>query len=132
MYSKNISKIAEKNIKLRLLWFNYFKKSKNVAKTCRYFGISRQTYYKWLKRYIKYGKKGLINYSKKPKSIKPKVNPKTKRLIKTWLKKGLKPIEIKKRLKKFKNFEISYSYLQKLRAKSKKEGRPSCFKNAHL
>lgn len=108
-------------VKLRLSWFKYFKKSRNAAKTCRYFGISRQTYYKWLKRYIKYGKKGLINKSKRPKNIKFKVDPKIKRLIKNWLKKGLKSIEIKNQLKKVKNFEISYSYIQKLRTKMDKK-----------
>jgi len=109
------------NIKLRLSWFKYHKKTKNIAKTCRYFGISRQTYYKWLKRYIKYGKNGLINQSKSPKHIKSKLKPKSKRLIKNWIKKGLKPLEIKNRLKKIKKIEISYSYLQKISTKVNKK-----------
>ncbi|MBI4117344.1 MAG: helix-turn-helix domain containing protein [Parcubacteria group bacterium] len=115
------NKINQKNTKLRLSWFKYFKRSKNAAKTCRYFGISRQTYYKWLKRYIKHGRRGLINRSKKPKSIKLKANPKIKRLIKNWMKKGLKPSQIKNQLKKVKKLEISYSYLQKMSAKANKK-----------
>jgi putative transposase len=30
---------------------DFYGKSKNVALTCRHFGISRQTFYRWLKRY---------------------------------------------------------------------------------
>jgi len=117
---KTIKKINRKNTKLRLSWFRYFKKSKNIAKTCRYFGISRQTYYKWLKKYIKYGKDGLINRSKKPKHIKSKIEPKLKRLIKNWLKRGFKITEIKNKVKKIKKIEISYSYLQKMSSKANK------------
>jgi len=32
----------------------------NVAKTCRYYGISRTAYYRWLKRYEKYGPSRVI------------------------------------------------------------------------
>lgn len=35
----------------RLAWFDYHRRSKNVAKTCRHFGISRKTFYAWRKRY---------------------------------------------------------------------------------
>lgn len=38
----------------------------NVALTCRYYGISRKTYYKWSKRYVKYGEVGLRNQSTRP------------------------------------------------------------------
>ena len=36
---------------IRLSWMDYYRKTKNVALTCRHFGISRQTFYRWLKRY---------------------------------------------------------------------------------
>jgi transposase len=39
----------------------------NVAKTCRYFGISRTAYYRWLERYQKYGEEGLLDRSRRPK-----------------------------------------------------------------
>lgn len=36
----------------RLAWFDYYRThAQNVALTCRYFGISRQTFYRWLPRY---------------------------------------------------------------------------------
>jgi transposase InsO family protein len=36
---------------VRLRWMDFYRKNKNVAFTCRHFGISRQTFYRWLKRY---------------------------------------------------------------------------------
>lgn len=36
---------------VRLRWMDFYRKNKNVALTCRHFGISRQTFYRWRKRY---------------------------------------------------------------------------------
>lgn len=38
----------------------------NVALTCRYYGISRPTYYKWLRRYEELGEEGLRDGSSRP------------------------------------------------------------------
>lgn len=38
----------------------------NVAKTCRYYGISRSAFYKWLERYEKEGIEGLKDKSRRP------------------------------------------------------------------
>ena len=40
--------------------------SGNVAATCRYYGISRNCYYKWLKRYEDEGFEGLKDRSSAP------------------------------------------------------------------
>ena len=40
--------------------------SGSVAATCRYYGISRQAYYKWLKRYESEGFEGLKDRSSAP------------------------------------------------------------------
>jgi transposase InsO family protein len=40
--------------------------SGNVAKTCRYYGISRQAYYLWYRRYLAEGVEGLRDRSKRP------------------------------------------------------------------
>lgn len=40
--------------------------SKNVAKTCRYYGISRTAFYEWYNRYQKEGEKGLRDRSRGP------------------------------------------------------------------
>jgi len=36
---------------VRLGWMDCYRKNKNVALTCRHFGICRPTFYRWLKRY---------------------------------------------------------------------------------
>jgi transposase InsO family protein len=38
----------------------------NVAKTCRYYGISRNQYYKWFRRYEAEGVDGLRDHSRRP------------------------------------------------------------------
>jgi len=38
----------------------------NVAKTCRYYGISRQVFYRWYERYEKEGPEGLRDRSRRP------------------------------------------------------------------
>jgi transposase InsO family protein len=38
----------------------------NVAMTCRYYGISRQVYYRWLQRYREHGVDGLRDRSRRP------------------------------------------------------------------
>ena len=37
--------------------------SGNVAATCRYYGISRPTFYKWLRQLEEYGEEGLRDRS---------------------------------------------------------------------
>jgi transposase InsO family protein len=59
---------AQREIKLKLNVLNHAKTSKNVALTCRRFGISRQSFYTWKTNYEKYGEDGLINKAPIPKS----------------------------------------------------------------
>jgi transposase-like protein len=33
--------------------------TRNVARTCRYYGVTRESYYKWLRRYEELGVDGL-------------------------------------------------------------------------
>ena len=57
----------ERQIKMRISWFNHVKEiTHNVAKTCRYYGISRTAYYRWYNRYLKEGASGLVDRSKRP------------------------------------------------------------------
>ena len=35
----------------RLQWFDHYSRSGNARKTCRYFGISAQTFYRWKGRF---------------------------------------------------------------------------------
>ena len=40
--------------------------SGNVSQTCRYYGITRQSYYVWLRRYLEKGVPGLADRSRRP------------------------------------------------------------------
>jgi transposase-like protein len=42
--------------------------SGSVAKTCRYYRITRQTFYKWARRYAEEGANGLRDRSRRPLS----------------------------------------------------------------
>jgi len=44
--------------------------SKNVAQTCRHYGVSPQFYYRWYRRYLAYGEEGLKDRSRRPKTIR--------------------------------------------------------------
>ena len=47
-YAAELSREVQK----RLLWFDYYRAhERNAALTCRYIGISRQTFYRWKRRY---------------------------------------------------------------------------------
>jgi putative transposase len=37
--------------RVRLEWMDYYRHCQNAARTCRHFGISRQTFYRWQRRY---------------------------------------------------------------------------------
>lgn len=51
----------------RLLWFDYYQAhGRKAALTCRYFGISRQTFYRWKRRYDPQNLRTLENGSHQP------------------------------------------------------------------
>jgi len=58
----DISREAQK----RLQWMDHYHKHHNVSLTCRYFGISRKTFYYWKKRYNPYNLKTLEYRSRRP------------------------------------------------------------------
>ena len=45
--------------KQRLEWIRKYEKWENVSKVCRYYGISRKTFYKWYRWYELFGIRGL-------------------------------------------------------------------------
>src|SRR3989344_677921 len=59
-----------KEARQRVKWFDHYWRSNNVAKTCRYFGISRKTLHKWKKRYLKYYLPSLEAHSRKPRRFR--------------------------------------------------------------
>jgi len=62
---------ADINRKLRIL--RHGAESKNIAKTCRYFGISREIFYQWKRTYAEKGESGLINSKPCPENPKLRV-----------------------------------------------------------
>lgn len=45
---------------------HYLDDTENVTATCRHYGISRKTFYKWLHRYKYFGESGLCDQSRRP------------------------------------------------------------------
>lgn len=59
----------------RLAWFRHVEEvTHNVAKTCRYYGISRTCYYRWYSRYQEVGFDGLRDRSARP-HVSPRATP---------------------------------------------------------
>jgi len=46
---------------------DFYRRSRNVAHTCRHFGISRQTFYRWQRRYDPYALTLLEGRSHRPR-----------------------------------------------------------------
>jgi transposase len=64
-------------IRKRLAWILMYQKTENISFVCRYFGIARKTFYKWLKRYHQSGQdlSSLLDKPKRPKQS-PNETPK--------------------------------------------------------
>ena len=58
----------------RLRWIETHKQiTHEVTSTCRYFGISRSTFYTWYHRYLSFGVEGLNDKSTRPHKIANKI-----------------------------------------------------------
>ncbi len=80
---------------------------KTISDVCTAFGVSRQTWYKWKRRYNVYGIDGLKNQSKRPHNIKNvKVTKELEKIIlELRLNNRFGPMRIRFRLKR--KYEIS-------------------------
>ncbi len=56
--------------RVRLTWMDYYRGTENVALTCRHFGISRQTFYRWQRRYDPLDLTTLEDHSHRPRRIR--------------------------------------------------------------
>ncbi len=72
---------AERDIRRKLRVLKYFEQRGNIAKTCRHFGISRQTFYDWRSRFEKDGESGLINHKPCPENPRLRVAPEVEEKI---------------------------------------------------
>jgi transposase InsO family protein len=52
--------------RVRLSWMDFYRRCDNIAHTCRHFGISRQTFYRWQGRYDPYDLTTLEERSHRP------------------------------------------------------------------
>lgn len=65
------TQLLDRQTKIRLRWIQHYEQvTKKVAPTCRYFGISRGTFYLWYHRYMSLGINGLKDKSSRPHKIK--------------------------------------------------------------
>jgi len=63
----SLKKSLSREAKTRLRWMDYYQETKNVSLTCRHFGISRQLFYYWKKRYNPHNLISLENRERTPK-----------------------------------------------------------------
>jgi len=59
----------------RLQWFDYYERWGNARKTCRYFGISVQTFYRWKARFDRYDLTTLEEESRRPHGVRRPETP---------------------------------------------------------
>src|ERR1700686_5593686 len=56
--------------RVRLAWMDFYGRGHNVAHTCRHFGISRQTFYRWQRRYDPYNLTSLEEHRHRPRQCR--------------------------------------------------------------
>src|SRR6201993_1310729 len=56
--------------RVRLSWMDFYARCDNVTHTCRHFGISRQTFYRWQRRYDPYDLTSLEERSHRPRQCR--------------------------------------------------------------
>src|SRR6266849_1130106 len=56
--------------RVRLAWMDFYRRCRNVARTGRHFGISRQTFYRWQRRYDPYDLTTLEGRSHRPRRLR--------------------------------------------------------------
>jgi transposase len=59
----------------RLPWFDYFGRCQNARQSCRYFGISAQTFYRWKNRFDPYDLTTLEAVSRRPHRVRKPTTP---------------------------------------------------------
>jgi transposase-like protein len=64
---------AQRDISRKLRILRYGEETGNVAKTCRYFGISREIFYRWKRTYAQKGESALVNSKLCPENPKLRV-----------------------------------------------------------
>jgi transposase InsO family protein len=72
---------AERDVRRKLTVLKHAEETGNVSKTCRYFGISREAYYKWKRAYELHGETGLVNKKPCPENPKLRTPPEIEEMV---------------------------------------------------
>ena len=56
--------------KVRVKWFDYHRECGNASETCRHFGIARNTFHKWKRRYMPHLLASLEDRSRRPRKLR--------------------------------------------------------------
>ena len=59
----------------RLRWFDYYRRCEDARLTCRHFGISPQTFYRWKNRFDPYDLTTLEAWSRRPHHVRKPLTP---------------------------------------------------------
>lgn len=107
---------GQRQAKHRLAWIRRVEEDNyTVASTCRYYGISGVTYYKWYQRYKECGVDGLKSRSRKPnhspRATKPEVVEKIAHLRQHYY---FGPGKIGMYLKRYHNISLALSTIQRI------------------
>ncbi len=98
----------QREIKRKLRILQHADKTGHVAKTCRFFGVGRSTFYRWRELYARHGEAGLINRPSIPKQhynrTPPEIEEKVLHLRRTY---HLGPIRIVWYLERYHSIKIS-------------------------
>jgi len=70
-----MKKADEQVVRHKIKVMNYAADIGNISKACRYYGISRDTFYRWQRDYAREGEKGLINSKSCPENPSIRVAP---------------------------------------------------------
>ena len=115
------------NQKWRLGVIRHFEEvTQNVSKTCRYFGISRNAFYKWQRRYCEFGEEGLLDRSRRPvhspRTTKPDIIAKIIYLRQTY---DFGPWKIMVYLERYHDIHVSSSGIWRILKKLEMNRLPS-------
>jgi putative transposase len=85
-YQHKRSELVSKEAKSRLEWLDFYRSHGNNARlTCRHFGISPDTFYRWKRRFKKRDLSSLESSSRRPHHLrKPTTEPKVVDRIRFW------------------------------------------------
>ena len=98
----------ERDVQRKLKVLRHAEQTGNIAKTCRYFGIGRASFYRWKTEYEKRGEAGLVNAKPIPKNPANQTPPEiVEKILYLRAKYHLGPIRIVWYLARYHSIKIS-------------------------